>query len=56
LANVEVRARTRVTVPVAGGGRSLLLRAAGGGAATAGDQRILNYRVFAPRSTSTPVR
>jgi hypothetical protein len=47
LAAAEICARTRVTVPVHGGIRSLLLRATGGGAATPGDHRILNYRVFA---------
>ncbi len=50
LVSAEICGRTRVTVPLsrADGLRSLLLRAPAGGAPTAGDHRILNYRVFAP--------
>jgi hypothetical protein len=51
LAAAEICARTRVTVTVPGGIRSLLLRATGGGAATPSDHRILNYRVFAAALT-----
>lgn len=52
IATADIGSRTTVRVPLerARGCTSLLLRAEGGGHTIAGDPRMLNFRVFAPRT------